>query len=124
MNELKNRKEVEEDERIAAIKLSLGWIFNSSKKYSMILILIVLLGSILTILQPYLFQIIIDEINGKGDLTLFGKISLGLTAVLIVYLIVRELRNILEEINNAVYQLMTEKLEPYISISMMNKVSS
>ncbi len=111
-------------DRWEALKLALRWTWQSSPGLTFLIAGIVILGGLLTIVDPYLFKVILDGLLAGGTYTLSGQLTLGLLAILAVYAVTRILQSLLWDVQSVVRRVHSHKLDKHASVQLMTKVSS
>ncbi|MBI3334823.1 ABC transporter ATP-binding protein [Candidatus Pacearchaeota archaeon] len=111
-------------ERLAAVRLALKWTYNASKPLTILIFAIALLSGVLTLVEPYIFKLIIDEVTGSISLSLGQRIGLSLIGILIIYGIARVAQGLFWDIQTALKSLHSQKMDKYITGLLMQKISS
>lgn len=78
----------------------------------------------LTIIEPYIFKIIIDKVVSKNGFSVVEGIGIGLLGVLIVYASSRIIQPILWDVRYIIKRAHSQKLDKYASYVLMDKISS
>ncbi|MEM3369655.1 MAG: ABC transporter ATP-binding protein [Candidatus Micrarchaeia archaeon] len=111
-------------EKIRAACLAFNFAFNADKKMTMILLLLILFSGFIGIILPYVFQIIIDTIISGKDFSIMNGITIGIIGFLIVYMILRIVQKLLQNLRRIMIKLYSQKIELYTSSALMEKISS
>lgn len=111
-------------ERLEALKLALKWTYKSSKFLTITTFSVIILAGLLTIIEPYIFKIIIDRLVGETELGLTAKLGLGITGILVIYGLARIIQGIMWDVQIVIRKIHSQKLDNYIAKIMMDKVSS
>ena len=111
-------------ERLRALALAVRWTYRSSKALTFVAFISILVGGLLTIVEPYIFKLIIDKIVGSGDYNLAEKFGIGLVGILVIYGIARILQGFFWDVQIIFKRIHSQKLDKYAAQAMMNKVSS
>ena len=70
-------------ERIEALKLAIKWTYKSSKLLTIAVFLVTIFGGLLTLIEPYVFRVIIDLLVGERT-SLAVKLGIGLVGILVI----------------------------------------
>ncbi len=111
-------------ERFEALKLAIRWTYQSSKSFTILILFVTIFGGLLTIIEPYIFKIIIDKIVSGTDLPLVQKLGIGIMGILIIYGVARILQSIMWDIQLIIKKIHSQKLDRHVAKILMNKVSS
>ncbi|MBI5804021.1 ABC transporter ATP-binding protein [Candidatus Pacearchaeota archaeon] len=122
MEETKNK--ISFKERLEALKLAIKWTYQSSKGFTILIFFVTIFGGLLTIIEPYVFKIIIDRIVSGADFQPAQKFGIGIIGILVVYGIARVLQSFMWDIQTIIKQVHSQKLDRHVAKVLMNKVSS
>ena len=111
-------------EKLESLKLAISWTYKSSKPLTILIFAITIVGGLLTIIEPYIFKIIIDGVTSGNGFSIAGKVGIGLFGVLIVYASSRIIQSILWDVQSIIKQVHAQKLDKYVSYVLMDKISS
>ena len=111
-------------ERYNSLKLALRWTYESSKTLAILIFFVTILGGLITIIEPYVFKIIIDKIVSGTDSSLTIKLGIGLIGVLVIYGFARVLQSILWDVQMIIKRVHAQKIDRHVAKILMNKVSS
>lgn len=111
-------------ERFESLKLAIGWTYKSSKPLTVLIFFVTIFAGLLTIIEPYIFKVIIDAIVGDKDFSIGGKIGVGMFGILAFYAASRIIQSILWDIQSIIKRVHSQKLDKYVSYVLMNKISS
>ena len=111
-------------EKIQAMDLAFRWTYRSSRRLAFLILGVIILGGLLTILEPYAFQIIIDSLVQESKLNLASQLGLGIIGVLVIYAIARSIQSILWDVQGTIKKVHSQKLDKYVSTKIMDKISS
>ncbi|HLC53334.1 MAG TPA: ABC transporter ATP-binding protein [Candidatus Nanoarchaeia archaeon] len=111
-------------ERIAALKLAIRWTYNSSKPLTYAIFAIAIIGGLLTLLEPWIFKLIIDRITAGTSLSDTARVSIGIISILVLYGAARITQSMLWDIQTLIKKVHSQKLDRYTSLLMMDKISS
>ncbi|MBI2632116.1 ABC transporter ATP-binding protein [Candidatus Pacearchaeota archaeon] len=111
-------------ERFESLKLAIGWTYKSSKTLTFIIFAVAIFGGLLTIVEPYIFKLIIDYLTKGSSLSLTEKFSVGISGILLIYGVARITQSMLWDIQTIIKRVHSQKLDLYVSKIMMNKISS
>lgn len=106
-----------------ALKLAISWAYKSSKFLAVAIILVSIFGGLLTIIEPYVFKLLIDFLVGNEIPKGLG-IGLGIAFILIVYGTARILQNLFWDVSNLIKKAHTLRIERYAVHSLMKNISS
>lgn len=111
-------------ERLEAVRLAVKWTYRASKPLTLIVFIVTVIGGLLTLVEPYIFKLIIDEVTGSAQFTLSEKIGIGILGILIIYGIARVIQGVLWDLQSSLKALHSVKMDKYISETLMSKISS
>ncbi|HLD00859.1 MAG TPA: ABC transporter ATP-binding protein [Candidatus Nanoarchaeia archaeon] len=111
-------------EKLAGLKLAVKWTYQSSKFLTISILIITILGGLITIVEPYLFKLIIDYLLGQNDLSVKLSLSIGIIGILIIYAVARIFQNIFWDINNMIRRVHSLRIEKQAMHSLMENISS
>lgn len=111
-------------ERIEAIKLAVKWTYNSSKPLIILIFIIAIISGLLTIIEPYIFKLVIDNITNTGESILVKKFGISLLGLLIIYGVARVIQDIFYKLQTIIERLHAHRIDQYSSKIMMSKISS
>lgn len=111
-------------ERMSALKLAVKWTYNSSKPLTVVVFLITVFAGLLTVIEPYVFRIIIDRIVSGAEFSFVEKLGIGITGILIIYAVARILQNLFWDVQAIIKRIHSQRLDKYATRAMMDKVSS
>src|SRR3989344_1334926 len=111
-------------ERFEALRLALRWTYESSKFFTILIFFVVIFGGLLTLVEPFIFKIIIDKIVSGTESSLVSKLGLGLVGILVVYGVARVIQSILWDIQNILKKMHSQKLDKHVATLLMDKISS
>lgn len=111
-------------DRFGSLKLAVRWTYKSSKSLTILVFVVTILGALLTIIEPYVFKVIIDRLVGSSDISLATKLGLGLIGVLVVYGIARVTQSILWDTQMVIRKVHSQMLDRYVTHTLMDKISS
>ncbi|MBU2638149.1 MAG: ABC transporter ATP-binding protein/permease [Nanoarchaeota archaeon] len=111
-------------ERIAALKLAVKWTYNSSKPLTVVVFLITVLAGLLTVVEPYVFRIIIDRIVSGAEFSFVEKMGIGIAGILVIYAVAKILQNLFWDMQMIIKRIHAQRLDKYATRAMMEKVSS
>ena len=110
--------------RLEALKIAIKWTYESSRRLAVLVLIVSVFGGLLTVVEPYIFRLIIDSIVSGKEITLGLKIGIGLAGLLVVYAVARILTHLRWDIQTIVRKLQVMRLEKHSSKILMEKVSS
>lgn len=119
----KKKKSVSFRERIEALKLAIKWTYNSSKPLTIAIFSVVIIGGLLTLVEPFVFRIIIDLLVDE-QASLATKLGIGMIGILAIYAVSRVLLGVFWDVQVVIKKIHSQKLDKYVSSQMMSKVSS
>ncbi|MEK6892993.1 MAG: ABC transporter ATP-binding protein [Nanoarchaeota archaeon] len=111
-------------EKLESLKLAISWTYKSSKSLTILIFIITIFGGLLTIIEPYIFKIIIDGVVGEEGFSIAGKVGIGLLGVLIVYASSKIIQSILWDVQTIIKRVHAQKLDKHVSYVLMDKISS
>ncbi len=111
-------------ERLEALKLAVRWTYQSSKSLTILIFFVIILGGLLTIIEPYIFKIIIDKVVSGTDFPLTQKLGIGIIGVMVIYGFAKVLQSIMWDIQTIIKKVHSQKLDRYSAKILMDKVSS
>ena len=111
-------------EKLESLKLAISWTYKSSKPLTILIFAVTIFGGLLTIIEPYIFKIIIDGVVGENGFSIAGKVGIGLLGVLIVYASSRIIQSILLDVQSIIKRVHAQKLDKHVSYVLMDKISS
>lgn len=111
-------------ERFEALKLAIRWTYQSSKALTILIFFVTIFGGLLTIIEPYIFKIIIDKIVSGTEFPLVQKLGIGIMGILVIYGVARILQSIMWDIQSIIKKVHSQKLDRHVAKILMNKVSS
>lgn len=111
-------------EKLKSLKLAISWTYKSSKPLTILIFIVTIFGGLLTIIEPYIFKIIIDGVVGENGFSIAGKVGIGLLGVLIVYASSRIIQSILWDVQSIIKRVHAQKLDKHVSYVLMDKISS
>src|SRR3989344_1083677 len=106
--------------RIEAFKLAISWTYNSSKFLTIVIILLSVFGGLLSIIEPYIFKLVIDSLTISDK----AKLAIGLFGIFLLYGALRILSNIFWDIANLIKRTHSYKNEEYTNFNIMKHISS
>ncbi len=118
------KKQLPFKERIASLKLAISWTYHSSKPLTYTIFAIAILGGLLTLVEPWIFKLIIDKITVGITLSDSQKLGFGIVGILVLYGAAKITQNMLWDIQTLIKRVHSQKLDKYTSTLMMNKISS
>ncbi len=118
------RTKISFKERLEALKLAIRWTFQSSKSFTILIFFVIVFSGLLTIIEPYVFKIIIDKIVSGTDFILVQKLGIGIVGILIIYGVARVLQSIMWDIQSIIKKVHSQRLDRQVAKALMNKVSS
>ena len=108
--------------RFQAFKLAINWTYNASKPLTVLIILISIFGGLISIIEPYIFKLVIDSLT--IDLSDKLKLGFGLLGVFLLYGFIRILQNIFWDIANLIKRAHAYRNEENTHYNMMKHISS
>ncbi|MDI3544076.1 MAG: ATP-binding cassette, subfamily bacterial [Candidatus Woesearchaeota archaeon] len=111
-------------ERLESLKLAISWTYKSSKPLTILIFAVTIFSGLLTIIEPYIFKIIIDGVTSGSGFSIGEKIGLGLFGVLVIYAVARIIQSILWDVQSIIQRVHSQKLDKYVSSVLMDKISS
>lgn len=111
-------------EKLESLKLAISWTYKSSKPLTILSFAVTIFGGLLTIIEPYIFKIIIDGVVGKNGFSIAGKVGIGVVGVLIIYASSRIIQSILWDVQSIIKRVHVQKLDKHVSYVLMDKISS
>ena len=118
------KKDVKWEERKEALKLSLQWTYRASPLLTGIIFFVIVFGGLLVILEPYLFQIIIDSLTQSSDLGTAEALAYSLIGVLVVYGVAKTIQSVLWDVQALIKHMHGKRIDKIVTEDMMKKVSS
>lgn len=110
--------------KLSALKLAISWTYNSSKFLAITVVVVSIFGGLITIIEPYIFKIIVDKIVSSKGFSQEIKIGIGIVSILIIYGIARILQGLFWDINNLIRRVHTLRMESYSMHELMRHISS
>lgn len=111
-------------EKIEGLKLAVRWTYQSSRWLTVLVLIIAVLGGIITIVEPYLFKLIIDHLTKQENISTPTAVALGILGILVIYGIARIFQNIFWDINNLIRRIHSLRIEQHAMHDMMKNISS
>ncbi len=108
--------------RFQAFKLALSWTYKASKTLTILIILISIFGGLLSIIEPYIFKLVIDSLT--TDLSNKAKLGFGLFGIFVLYALIRILENIFWDIANLIKRAHSYRNEENTHYNIMKHISS
>lgn len=116
-------KEDERRKKIEGLKLAIKWTYQSSKFLTILILVITVLGGLITIVEPYLFKLIINHLVEEGAALPF-VLAIGIAGILIMYGVARIFQNIFWDISNMIRRIHSLRIERRAMHSLMENISS
>lgn len=116
-------KEDERRKKIEGLKLAIKWTYQSSKFLTILILVITVLGGLITIVEPYLFKLIINHLVEEGAAIPF-VLAIGIVGILIMYGVARIFQNIFWDISNMIRRIHSLRIERRAMHSLMENISS
>lgn len=110
-------------EKIEALKLAVKWTYQSSKFLTIAILVFIILGSLITIVEPYIFKLILDHLL-KDQVPTSTTIVFGIISLLAVYGVAKALQNIFWDVSNLIRMAHNPRIERYVMSHLMKEVSS
>lgn len=111
-------------QRFNALKLAVKWTYRSSKVLTLTILLVTVFGGLLTIIEPYVFKIIIDSLISGKEVSFVFNLGIGLLGVLLVYGVARIIEGMMWDVQTIIKKVHSQKLDKYTARQIMDKVSS
>lgn len=108
--------------RFQAFKLALNWTYKASKPLTILIILISVFGGLLSIIEPYIFKLVIDSLT--IDLSDEAKLGFGLLGIFVLYGLVRILKDIFWDVANLIKRAHAYRNEENTHYNIMKHISS
>lgn len=109
--------------KIEAMKLVIHWTWKTSPHMFLIILLVTILGGALALIEPFILKVIIDRITIENSSVGTG-LAIGLLGVIVVYGVARLFQEVSWDIQTTVKKMHAQRLERYVSMEVMKKVSS
>jgi len=110
--------------KLAALRLALRWTYQASPGMTVLVIFLSIFGGLLTIVEPYLFKLLIDQLTGNSVDGILQRVGFGIVGILVVYACSRILQNIFWDVQQLIKRVHGMRLEKFAAYQMMEKVSS
>jgi len=120
----KSKKKENWKEKFEALKLAVKWTYQSSKFLTIAVLIITILGGLITIVEPYLFKLILDFLIGQDKLPTKVALTIGIIGILIIYGVARIFQNIFWDISNMIRRIHSLRIEKQVMHSLMENISS
>ena len=118
------KKKQDLKEKLEGLKLAVKWTYKSSKFLTISILIITILGGLITIVEPYIFKLIIDYLTGQDELSTKLALSIGIIGILVIYGVARIFQNIFWDINNMIRRVHSLRIEREAMYSLMENISS
>ncbi|HSU72245.1 MAG TPA: ABC transporter ATP-binding protein [Candidatus Binatia bacterium] len=110
-------------DKFESLKLAVRWTYYSSKPLTIAIFFISIFGGLLTILEPYLFKLLLDSVVGS-QLSATQQIGLAVVGVLVIYGFARFMQNVFWDISSVLRRMHSYRIERYSMHELMRKISS
>ncbi len=110
--------------RLEVFKICFRWTYEASPFLALIGISFSILNGLITVVEPYLFKILIDRITANSEVSAATVIGVGLVGILAMYGVARWLQNMFWDLNNMIRRSHALRIESYAMHKLMEKVSS
>ncbi len=107
-----------------ALKLALKWNYQASPGLLITVLFITVFGGLLTVVEPYIFKIILDRIVSKSGLSVSVQLGMGFAGIFIIYALARVLQGLFWDLNNLARRVQNMKMERHAVYSIMSHISS
>lgn len=118
------KKEAGIKQRTKTLLAAVRWSFETSRPLCMLVLAVGILGGVLTLVEPYIFKIILDTLTATKDLSTPEKVGLSIGSLLLIYAVARILQSIFWDINNNLRRAYSLRIEKHITQKMMANISS
>lgn len=110
--------------KLEGLKLSVYWTYHSSKFLTVSVVIITIVGGLISIVEPYIFKLIIDYIAGEQSVSTEMALALGVIGILVVYGVARIFQNIFWDVTNLIRKVHAIRIEREAMHSLMKNISS
>ena len=111
-------------EKIEGLKLAVKWTYQSSPFLTIAILVITVLGGLITIVEPYIFKLILDYLVNQREVATKLVITIGIFGILTAYGLARIFQNIFWDISNLIKRVHTLRIERHVMHSLMGNISS
>lgn len=111
-------------EKAEGLTLAVAWTYKSSKFLTISVLIITILGGLITIIEPYVFKLIIDYLTQQDEFSTKIALTIGITGILAIYGVARIFQNIFWDINDMIRRVHSLRIEREAMQSLMENISS
>lgn len=110
--------------KLAALKLAIKWNYQASPLLLITVVFITIFGGLITIIEPYIFKLILDRIASKTDLSVPVQVGFSLISIFVIYGVARVFQGLFWDLNNLIRRVQNMKMERHVMYSIMSHISS